>query len=219
VVLDVAYARREEVRRAKMEGGGTERMGAARERRKAKDRCILCGVFLPSPLDVHKLNTHICALVTMGQERNLIDMRNSEGSTNPYRSKFDLEDPTGKTPIMLMFFLYPQRATSDSVPRFVDGATFGAHLAVMLPRGASALGHGREVRGSRIVSHVYDDEEEVAIGSRQKMRLWDVYRAAAGFDDGLDVKYGCSSFVGTEMVGRYYQNIQVLLSDSDYSLW
>jgi small subunit ribosomal protein S7e len=72
----------------------------------------------------------------VGRERNLIDMLNSEGSTNPYRPKFDPEDPTGKTLVMSVSFFYLEHATSDSVRKFVDGTTFGAHLAVMFPRPA-----------------------------------------------------------------------------------
>jgi Cns1/TTC4 Wheel domain len=60
-------------------------------------------------------------------------MSNPKGS-NPIRPKFDPEDPMGKTLIMPMFFLYPEHATSNTAPEFVEDTLFGAHLAVMFPR-------------------------------------------------------------------------------------
>jgi len=67
-----------------------------------------------------------------------------------------------------------------------------------------------------MVSRVYDDE------SLADDKLWDVYRAAAGVEDGLDVKYGCLSFVGVPKgeVGRKWvedsRDIRALLRGEDY---
>lgn len=70
-------------------------------------------------------------------------MPNPEGSANPYAPKFDPEDPTGKTLILPMFFLYPEHATSDVVPEFVEDTTFGAHLAVLFSRDGPELSRQR----------------------------------------------------------------------------
>jgi small subunit ribosomal protein S7e len=135
-----------------------------------------------------------------GQERNLIDMPNPEGSTNPYRPKFDPEDPTGKMLIMPVFFLYPEHATSDAVPEFVEDTSFGAHLAIMFPRDAPASERqpwdteGKYMDdGSLVVYAMTRKRRLLKVG--RKMTLRDVYRAASGDDDGLEVKDGCLSFV------------------------
>jgi hypothetical protein len=55
------------------------------------------------------------------QERNLINVRNPGGSANPYAPNYDLKDTMGETPILPVFFLYPEHATSDVTPQFVEG--------------------------------------------------------------------------------------------------
>jgi hypothetical protein len=49
------------------------------------------------------------------QERNLINVPNPEGSTNPYAPKFDQDDTTGGTLILPVFFLYLEHARSDVI--------------------------------------------------------------------------------------------------------
>ena len=134
-------------------------------------------------------------------------MPNPEGSANPYAPKFDSEDPTGKTLIIPVFFLYPEHATSDAVPEFVEDTTFGAHLAVMFPRDAPASSRqpwdteGKYVDdGSLVVYAMTRRRRLLKVG--RKMTLRDVCRAAGGGvvgpdgkGDGLEVKDGCLSFV------------------------
>ncbi len=56
-----------------------------------------------------------------------------DGSQNPYAPHFDPEDPTGRALIIPVFFLYPQYATSDVVPEFVEDTPFAEHLKAMFP--------------------------------------------------------------------------------------
>ncbi len=160
----------------------------------------------------HDLTHHISVAAAgtgkSRQERNLIDMPNPEGSTNPYAPKFDPEDPTGRTLILPVFFLYPEHATSDAVPEFVEDTTFGAHLAVMFPGDAPASERqswdteGKYVDdGSLVVYAMTRRRRLLKVG--RKMTLRDVCRAASGAgavgsdgkSDGLEVKDGCLSFV------------------------
>ena len=155
------------------------------------------------------------------QERNLIDVPSPEGSANPYAPKFDPEDPTGKALIIPAFFLYPEHATSDAVPEFVEDTTFGAHLAVMSPRDAAASSQqpwdteGKYVDdGSLVVYAMTRRRRLLKVG--RKMTLRDVCRAAGGGavgpdgkGDGLEVKDGVLKFrggserrSGTEVGGR-----------------
>jgi small subunit ribosomal protein S7e len=50
-----------------------------------------------------------------------------------YAPQFDPEDPSGKTLIIPVFLLYPQHATSDIIPQFVEDTPFSEHLARMFP--------------------------------------------------------------------------------------
>ena len=147
-------------------------------------------------------------------------MSNPEGSVNPYAPKFDPEDPTGKTLIIPVFFLYPEHATSDAVIEFVEDTTFGAHLAVMFPRDAAASlrqpwdTEGKYVDGSLVVYAMTRRRRLLKVW--RKMTLRDVCRAAGGGavgpdgkGDGLEVKDGVLKFRGgserrggTEVGGR-----------------
>jgi len=132
---------------------------------------------------------------------------NPEGSANPYAPKFDLEDPTGKTLIIPVFFLYPEHTTSDAVPKFVEDTTFRAHLAVMFPPNAAASSwqpwdtEGKYVDdGSLVVYAMTRRRRLLKVG--QKMTIRDVCRAAGGGavgpdrkGDGPEVKDRCLSFV------------------------
>ena len=132
----------------------------------------------------------------------MINVPNPEGSTNPYAPKFDPEDLTGGTLILPVFFLYPEHATSDAIPEFVEDTTFGAHLAVMFPPDAptSSLESYKD-DGSLIVYAMTRRKRLLKVG--RKMTLRDVCRTAGGSGavgldgkgDGLEVKDGCLSFV------------------------
>ncbi|KAK2459612.1 hypothetical protein APHAL10511_008367 [Amanita phalloides] len=67
------------------------------------------------------------------KERHLIVMPNPEGSSNPTKPVFDPEDPSGKTMIFPVFFLYPQYATSDIVSQVVEDTPLGTVLSSMFP--------------------------------------------------------------------------------------
>jgi hypothetical protein len=130
---------------------------------------------------------------------------NPGGSTNPYAPKFDPEDATGGTLILPMFFLYPEHATSDVIPEFVEDTTFGAHLAAMFPSGAPTQPWDTEGKyvddGSLVVYAMTRRRRLLKVG--RKMTLRDVCRVAGGngavgldgTSDGLEVKDGCLSFV------------------------
>ena len=133
------------------------------------------------------------------QERNLINVPNLDGSTNPYAPKFDPKDPTGGTLILPVFFLYPEHATSDVIPEFVEDTTFGAHLAVMFPPDSptSSLQPYKD-DGSLVVYAMTRRKKLLKVG--RKMTLRDACRAAGGRAwmekaNGLEVKDGCLSFV------------------------
>ncbi|KAH9175149.1 hypothetical protein EDB89DRAFT_1848006 [Lactarius sanguifluus] len=135
--------------------------------------------------------------------RNLIAVPNPDGSANPYAPRFDPEDATGGTLILPVFFLYPEHATSDVVPDFVEDAEIGVVLATMFPPGAPAPPwdvDGRYVVGSLVVYAMTRRKRLLKVG--RKMTLRDVCRAAGGtsagatnVQDGLEVKDGCLSFV------------------------
>jgi hypothetical protein len=128
---------------------------------------------------------------------------NPDGSANPYAPRFDPEDATGGTLILPVFFLYPEHATSDVVPDFVEDTEFGAVLSTMFPPGAPAPSwdtDGQYVVGSLVVYAVTRRKRLLKVG--RKMTLRDVCRAAGGtsasatnVEDGLEVKDGCLSFV------------------------
>ena len=93
------------------------------------------------------------------------------------------------------FFLYPEHATSDAVPEFVEDTTFGAHPAAMFLRDASASSRQLWDTESEYVDHGL---LVVYAMTRRK----DVCRAsgggAVGPDGkgfGLEVKDGCLIFV------------------------
>ena len=132
-------------------------------------------------------------------------MPNPGGSANPYTPKFDPEDATGETLILPVFFLYPEHATSDVIPEFVEDTTFGAHLEAMFPSGAPPQPWDTEGKyvddGSLVVYAMTRWKRLLKVG--RKMTLRDVCRVAGGNgavvldgkSDGLEVKDGCLSFV------------------------
>ncbi|KAG5645754.1 hypothetical protein DXG03_005291 [Asterophora parasitica] len=134
------------------------------------------------------------------RERNLISLPKADGSSNPYAPHFDPEDPTGSTLIIPVFFLYPQHATSDVIPEFVEDTPFALHLQAMFPPQAPAPEWDRKgeyVDGQLVVYAMTHRKRLLKVG--KKMSLRDVCKAAKAKEgekrDGLEVKDGCVTFV------------------------
>jgi len=134
------------------------------------------------------------------QERNLITITNKEGSSNPYAPHFDPEDPTQSTLIIPVFFLYPQHATSDVIPEFVEDTPFAAHIAAMfLPQAPPPDWDSKgEYVDERLVIYAMTHRKRL-LKVGKKMSLRDVCKAAGAKRgeprDGLEVKDGCLTFV------------------------
>ncbi|THH18023.1 hypothetical protein EW146_g2901 [Bondarzewia mesenterica] len=133
-------------------------------------------------------------------ERNIIEIPNPDGSANPYTPHFDPEDPTKSSIIVPVFFLYPQYATSDVIPEFVEDTPFTAHLAVMFPPQAPTLEwdqKGEYMDGQLVIYAMTRRKRLLKVG--KKMTLKDVCRAAKAKEgepkDGLELKDGCLTFV------------------------
>jgi hypothetical protein len=107
------------------------------------------------------------------QERNLINVPNAEGKeggSNANSSygvpKFDPEEPTGSTLIMLVLFLYPEYATSDVITDFLEGTLFAAILALIFRLVPSAVVRCRWEICRRIARRVRDDDAEEPVGGQ-----------------------------------------------------
>ncbi|KAJ8522986.1 hypothetical protein ONZ45_g493 [Pleurotus djamor] len=132
--------------------------------------------------------------------RNLILVPNPNGSSNPYAPHWDPEDPMQSTLIIPVFFLYPQHATSDVIPEFVEDTPFSAHLEAMFPPNAPAPEWdraGEYTAKSLVVYAITKRRRLLKVG--KKMTLKDVCHAAKAKEgdsvkDGLEVKDGCLSF-------------------------
>ncbi|KAJ6627495.1 hypothetical protein B0H10DRAFT_1779632 [Mycena sp. CBHHK59/15] len=134
------------------------------------------------------------------RERNLIEIPKKDGSANPFAPHFDPEDPTDSTLIIPVFFLYPQYATSDVIPEFVEATPFAAHIATIFPPQAAPPDWdvNREyVDGQLVIYAMTHRKRLLKVG--KKMSLRDVCSAAKGKEgeakDGLEVKDGCLTFV------------------------
>jgi len=163
-------------------------------------RCV--SPSLPSHSQLNQPTYHCGGGQDLRQEQNLIDVPNPEGSANSYAPKFDPEVPTGKTLIIPEFFLYPEHATSDAVPEFVEDTTFGAHLAVMFPRYAPASSQqpwetrAKYVDGGSLVVYAMTRRRPLKVGRKMTLRgVCGAVGAGVVRPDGLEVKYGCLSFV------------------------
>jgi len=133
------------------------------------------------------------------RERNLIVIPKPDGSDNPYAPHFDPEDPTGNTLIIPVFFLYPQHATSDVIPQFVEDTPFSAHLSAMFPPQAAPPewdSKGEYIDGQLVIYAMTHRKRLLKVG--KKMTLRDVCIAARAKDgeikDGLQLKDGCLTF-------------------------
>ncbi|KAJ7162561.1 hypothetical protein C8R43DRAFT_990664 [Mycena crocata] len=140
----------------------------------------------------YKLNTAF-------RERNLILIPKKDGTQNPFAPHFDPEDPTESSLIIPVFFLYPQHATSDVIPEFVEDTPFAAHLSTMFPPKAPAPNWDVKeeyVDGKLVIYAMTHRKRLLKVG--KKMTLRDVCTAAKAKDgelrDGLEVKDGCLTF-------------------------
>lgn len=138
-------------------------------------------------------------LKTAFRERNLIVLQKPDGSSNPTYPTFDQEDPTGKTLVFPVFFLYPQYATSDVISQFVEDTPFSAHLSVMFPPNAEPPSWDvkrQYIDGELIVYAMTHRKRLLKVG--KKMSLRDVLNASKAKEgdprDGLELKDGCLSF-------------------------
>lgn len=130
----------------------------------------------------------------------MIAIQSTEETTdNPYSPHFDPES-SEPTLVMPVFFLYPQHAVSDTIPRFLEETPFSAHLTAMFPPEAPAPEwdqKGEYVDGNLVIYAITHRRRLLKVG--KKMTLRDVCKAARGKDgeprDGLEVKNGCMSFV------------------------
>ncbi|OCH87902.1 40S ribosomal protein S7 [Obba rivulosa] len=133
------------------------------------------------------------------QERSIIVIPRSESSEQPYEPYFDPEDPTGKTLIMPVLFLYPQYATSDVIPNFVEDTPFLAHLANMFPPEAAAPDWDKKqeyMNGRLSVYAVTHRKRLLKVGKNMTLRdVCDNAREKPGQPkDGLELKDGCLTF-------------------------
>ncbi|CAK5262761.1 unnamed protein product, partial [Mycena citricolor] len=134
------------------------------------------------------------------KERNLIVLKKKDDLDNPYEPHFDPEDPTGTSLIIPVFFLYPQYATSDIIPEFVEDTPFSSHLAVMFPPQAPPPAWDTKheyVDGKLAVYAMTRRKRLLKVG--KKMSLREVCTAAkekeGELKDGLELKDGCLTFV------------------------
>ncbi|KAK0231124.1 40S ribosomal protein S7 [Armillaria fumosa] len=134
------------------------------------------------------------------KERNILVVPKPDGSQNPYAPHFDPEDPTGRALIIPVFFLYPQYATSDVVPEFVEDTPFAEHLKAMFPPQAAPPEwdtKGEYVDGQIVIYAMTRRKRLLKVG--KKMSLKDVCTAAKAKEgepiDGLELKDGCLTFV------------------------
>lgn len=117
-----------------------------------------------------------------------------------YKPHFDLEDPTGRTLILPVLFLYPQYATSDIIAEFVEDSPFSAHIERMFPPAESPpyWDVNAEYSVDRIVIYAVTHRQRL-LKVGKKMTLSDVLKASTNKvgnpKDGLVLKDGCLSFV------------------------
>ncbi|KAJ3967732.1 40S ribosomal protein S7 [Lentinula raphanica] len=134
------------------------------------------------------------------KERHIFVLPKPDGSQNPYVPHFDPEDPSGDSLIFPVFFLYPQYATSDVIPEYVEDTPFSAHLANMfgpnVPPPEWDLKRQYRV-GNLVVYAMTRGKRLLKVG--KKMSLRDVFNASKEKEgespDGLELKDNCLTFV------------------------
>ncbi|TFK73037.1 TPR-like protein [Pluteus cervinus] len=131
------------------------------------------------------------------RSRNIVGVPRPDGSQNPYEPRFDPESPNSL--IIPVFFLYPQYATSDVIPEFVEDTTFAAHLTNMFPPQAPPPQwdtKGEYVDGKLVVFAMTRNKRLLKVGKNMSLR--DVCNAAKAKEgdpvDGLELKDNCLTF-------------------------
>ncbi|KIJ70455.1 hypothetical protein HYDPIDRAFT_105183 [Hydnomerulius pinastri MD-312] len=134
------------------------------------------------------------------KERNLYMVNNPQGlSDNPYSPHFDPEDPTGRTLILPVFFLYPQYATSDVISHFAEDTAFSAHISQMFPPQTPppTWDQKQEYTANNLVVYAMTRRKRL-LKVGKKMTLRDVCNAAKEKEgdpvDGLEIKDGYLTF-------------------------
>ncbi|EPQ59635.1 TPR-like protein [Gloeophyllum trabeum ATCC 11539] len=134
------------------------------------------------------------------EERHIFSVHDPDAPPNPYEPHFDPEDPSGKTLIFPVFFLYPQYATSDIVPTFVEDTPFSLHISTMFPPNAPPPEwdkKGEYVDGNLVIYGITRRKRLLKVG--KKMSLKDLFAAAqekpGEEKDGLELKDGCVTVV------------------------
>lgn len=165
-----------------------ERLREAEEKR----RRLQVAFKVRGSLDPHFYKTH-----PELQERNLIVVSNPKGTPEvDYKPRFDEEDTNQGTLIFPTHFLYPQYATSDTVPDFHEDASFGDYLIAIFPPNAEPPDWdqaGEYVNGRLSVYAATSKRRLLKIG--KKMTLRDVIREAGKDGDGLEIQGGCLAFI------------------------
>ena len=134
---------------------------------------------------------------TWRQERNLVIVPHPKGTPEvDYEPDFDEEDPNHGTLIFPVHFLYPQHATSDTIPDFNEDASFGEYLTLMFPPNAAPPDWddaGEYVSGRLSIYAATSKRRLLKIG--KKMTLRDVIRETGKDGDGLELQGGCLAFI------------------------
>ncbi|KIK65624.1 hypothetical protein GYMLUDRAFT_240129 [Collybiopsis luxurians FD-317 M1] len=132
-------------------------------------------------------------------ERNIFVLPKTDGSQNPYTPHFDPEDPSGTAMIFPVFFLYPQYATSDVIPEYVEDTPFAAHLEIMFDPTAVPPEWDAKHQykaGNLVIYAMTRRKRLLKVG--KKMTLKDVFKASKAKEgdplDGLELKDNCLTF-------------------------
>ncbi|KAF8630218.1 hypothetical protein AX15_003044 [Amanita polypyramis BW_CC] len=113
---------------------------------------------------------------------------------------FDLEDPSGRTLVFPVSFLYPQYATSDLISQFAEDTPFTAHLSAMFPPNVPhpKWDVNREYIDTNLVMYAMTHRRRL-LKVGKGMTLNDVFEASKAnersSDDGLELRNGCLAFV------------------------
>lgn len=113
-----------------------------------------------------------------------------------YKPRFDEQDPNQGTLVFPVHFLYPQHATSDTIPDFIEDASFGEYLATMFPPDAAPPNWDKAseyVNGRLSIYAATSKKRLLKIG--KKMTLRDVIREVGKDGDGLELQGGCLAFI------------------------
>lgn len=128
----------------------------------------------------------------------MVDVPRADGSSNPYQPHWDPEDPN--TLVFPVFFLYPEYATSDVIPAFIEDTAFAAHLEQMFPPVGAAPDwdvKGEYTTRNLVVYAMTRRKRLFKVG--KKMTLADIFKASKAKEgeprDGMEVKDGCLTFV------------------------